>query len=202
MSDRPEAWEEIIDALRPHVPRLWQRLPLADRHVFLRHVARYWEVHRHRMPPETARRVSALLGTGRLSVHAGQVRAVTEVPGGAPGAASSQGGTATEQAAGWLVNATGPDANISRTGDRLLRDLFDRGLARPDPLRLGLDATPSGAVLDAAGRPSRTMFTLGPPLRGLCYETTAIPEIRTQAAALALRLTAATQVAARPSTAA
>ncbi len=221
MSDRPEAWEEIMDALRPHVPRLWQRLPMADRQIFLRHVARYWEVHRHRMPPETARRVSALLGTGRLSVHAGQVRTVTAEPGGLrvrieyaaragarhPGTtaqvagAGHAAGTCAEQEAGWLINATGPDGNITRTGDPLLRDLFDRGLARPDPLRLGLDATPSGAVLDAAGRPSGSLFTLGPPLRGLWYETTAIPEIRTQAAALALRLTAA-PVAARPGTAA
>jgi uncharacterized NAD(P)/FAD-binding protein YdhS len=58
------------------------------------------------------------------------------------------------------------------------------------------------AVLDAAGRPSRTIFTLGPPLRGLRYETTAIPEIRDQAAALALRLTAATHPGARPISAA
>ena len=202
MRDRPQAWEEIMDALRPHVPRLWQRLPVADRQVFLRHVARYWEVHRHRMPPETARRVSALLGTGRLSVHAGQVRAVTPEPGALRVRIEHAAGATTEHEAGWLINATGPDSDITRTGDPLLRDLFDRGLARPDPLLLGLDATPSGAVLGAAGRPSGSLFTLGPPLRGLWYETTAIPEIRTQAAALALRLTAAAPVAARPGTAA
>jgi uncharacterized NAD(P)/FAD-binding protein YdhS len=68
--------------------------------------------------------------------------------------------------------------------------------------RLGLDATPSGTLLDTGGRPSSTLFTLGPPLRGLWYETTAIPEIKTQAAALALRLTAAAPVAARRGTAA
>jgi uncharacterized NAD(P)/FAD-binding protein YdhS len=34
MTDRPEAWEEIMDALRPHVPRLWQRLSVADRRTF------------------------------------------------------------------------------------------------------------------------------------------------------------------------
>jgi uncharacterized NAD(P)/FAD-binding protein YdhS len=59
-----------------------------------------------------------------------------------------------------------------------------------------------GAVLGEAGKPIGSLFTLGPPLPGLWYETTAIPEIRTQAAALALRLCAATAVPARPGTAA
>jgi len=201
VADRPGDWQDIVDSLRPYVPRLWRRLPPADQRMFLRHVARYWEVHRHRMPPQTASRIAGLRCTGRLSVQAGRIIAVTEAPGGLR-IRISQGGTVTELAAGWLVNATGPNSDISRTGDRLLRDLFDRGLARPDPLGLGIDASPSGAVLDAAGRPSRTIFTLGPPLRGLRYETTAIPEIRDQAAALALRLTAAAQSGARPSSAA
>ena len=86
-----------------------------------------------------------------------------------------------------VYGRSGQEANpdITTTSDPLLRDLLDRGLARPDPLRLGLDASPGGAVLDASGRPSRTTFTLGPLLRGLRYETTAIPEIRDQAATAA-----------------
>jgi uncharacterized NAD(P)/FAD-binding protein YdhS len=34
--------------------------------MFLRHAARYWEVHRHRLPPATARQASMLIATGRL----------------------------------------------------------------------------------------------------------------------------------------
>jgi uncharacterized NAD(P)/FAD-binding protein YdhS len=41
------------------------------------------------------------------------------------------------------------------------------------------------------------LFTLGPTLRGCRYETTAIPEIRDQAAALA-RLIAVSHAARRP----
>jgi uncharacterized NAD(P)/FAD-binding protein YdhS len=57
-------------------------------------------------------------------------------------------------------------------------------------------------VLDASGTPSSTLFTLGPPLRGLLYETTAIPEIRDQAAALARCLSRATHAPSRPASAA
>ena len=83
-----------------------------------------------------------------------------------------------------------------------MADLFATGLARPDPLRLGIDAAPDGAVLDRAGSASDVLFTLGPPLRGLWYETTAIPEIREQAAALARRITRRHLVRQRPGSAA
>jgi uncharacterized NAD(P)/FAD-binding protein YdhS len=79
---------------------------------------------------------------------------------------------------------------VTRTPDELLRGLLGRGVIRADALRLGIDADENGAVLDARGRASTRIFTLGPILRGLRYETTAIPEIRDQAAALADRLIA------------
>jgi hypothetical protein len=148
------------------------RAPRCKR-LFLRHVARYWEVHRHRASPATARRIAELRCTGRLSVHRGNVTSVAE-QAGRLSVHIDQDGTTAELTAGWLVNGTGPATDITRAADPLLRDLLGHGLARPDPLRLGIDADPAGAVLDAAGRPSSTIFTLGPPLRGLLYETTAI----------------------------
>ena len=196
MATRQGYWPEVIDALRPHVPGLWERMPARDKRLFLRHVARYWEVHRHRTPPATARRIAELRCTGRLSVHRGSVTSVAQA--GRLSVHIDQDGTTAELTAGWLINGTGPATDITRAADPLLRDLLGRGLARPDPLRLGIDADSAGAVLDAAGKPSSTIFTLGPPLRGLRYETTAIPEIRDQAAALARHLTAASQARQRP----
>jgi uncharacterized NAD(P)/FAD-binding protein YdhS len=204
MITRPEHWQDVIDALRPHLPSLWQRLTPADQRLFLRHVARYWEVHRHRMPPATAQRITVLRMTGRLRVLPGRVTEVTEVTGraGQLRVSVDRGGAVSELTAGWLINATGPGADITASTDPLLRDLLASGLARPDRHRLGLDADPAGAVLDSAGTPSGTLFTLGPPLRGLRYETTAIPEIRDQAAALAGQLTTVIAARYRPGSAA
>jgi uncharacterized NAD(P)/FAD-binding protein YdhS len=191
----------VLDALRPHLPGLWQRLPVADQRLFLRHVARYWEIHRHRMPPATAQHLTRLRATGQLTVRRGRVTAVTGRAGQLR-VRVDQDGTGTELAAGWLINGTGPGTDITVTTDPLLRDLIGRGLARPDPHRLGVDADRAGAVLDAKGTPSRTLFTLGPLLRGVRYETTAIPEIRDQAAVLAAQLTAAIAARYRPGSAA
>ncbi|MCW2910908.1 MAG: hypothetical protein JWL68_5697 [Actinomycetia bacterium] len=239
MASRPNHWQDVVDAVRPHVPSLWRRLTDRDKQLFVRHVARYWEVHRHRMPPATARRLTELRCTGRLSVLRGRVTGITEIPDRpadplasgslAPGSLAAgpltggpltggpltggqrperlrirvdQDGSVTDLAAGWLINATGPGSDLTRTSDPLLRDLLGQGMVRPDPLRLGLDARPDGAVLDAAGTPSATLFTLGPTLRGVRYETTAIPEIRDQAAALAALLTAVPQAREHPGSAA
>jgi uncharacterized NAD(P)/FAD-binding protein YdhS len=187
LASSPDSWQSVISALRPHLPDLWQRLSDQDRRLFLRHVARYWEVHRHRMPAATARRITELRCTGQLRLHQGRITGVSERDGQVHAQVAQSDGPA-ELSAGWLINGTGPAADITTAPGPLLGDLFARGLARPDPLRLGLDATPAGAVLDAAGTPSSTLFTLGPPLRGVLYETTAIPEIREQAAGLARHL--------------
>ena len=111
------------------------------------------------------------------------------------------GGPLTNLAAGWLINCTGPATDITATADPLLRHLLNSGLARPDPLRLGLDTDDRGALRDASGRPASDIFTLGPPLRGHWYETTAIPEVRSQAGALPRHLLT-TQAHAGPSSAA
>lgn len=185
----PANWHDVMSALRPLVPGLWRRMPDDDKRLFLRHLARYWEVHRHLVPPQTASRVTALRMAGRLDIRKGHVRAVTHTAGRLQVTVDT-GGDVIELPADWLVNSTGTTSDIAASASPLLRDLFRTGMARPDPLRLGIDATARGEVLNAAGTASDVLYTLGPPLRGLWYETTAIPEIREQAAALAWLITA------------
>jgi uncharacterized NAD(P)/FAD-binding protein YdhS len=198
---QPANWHAVMDALRPFVPGLWRRMPEHDKRLFLRHVARYWEIHRHLVPPATASRITALRATGRLVIHSGQVIGVVQ-DADQLRILIDAGDDVLQLGADWLINGTGPAADITATASPLLRDLFSSGLARPGPLRLGIDADASGAVLDRAGRPAANVFTLGPPLRGLWYETTAIPEIRDQAATLAQRITSDRQLYQRPGSAA
>jgi len=183
----PGDWQDVVDALRPQIPWLWEQLPEPDKRLFLRHVSRYWEVHRHRVPPQTARRIATLTSAGRLTVHRGRVAAVSDEHDGVR-VRIDHCGSSAELAVGCLINCTGAGTDITRTADPLLRHLLESGLARPDPLRLGLDADVCGALRDAGGTAVSDVVTLGPPLRGLRYETTAIPEIRDQAAVIARHL--------------
>jgi uncharacterized NAD(P)/FAD-binding protein YdhS len=197
----PGDWQDVIDAVRPQIPGLWQRLPAADQRLFLRRYARYWEVHRHRVPPATAARIAGLRAAGRLTVRPGQIVAAGDGPQGVR-VGVAHGGEVTDLDGGWLINGTGPAADVTAVADPLLRDLLETGLARPDELRLGLDADAAGAVIGADGRASDVIFALGPPLRGTRYETTAIAEIACQAEVLARHLIAASPALARPGSAA
>lgn len=178
-------WQGVVDGLRQYVPRLWAQLTVADRRRFLNPVARYWEIHRHRIPPATAALIADLKSSGRLQVLRGRLVSTTGDDDELT-ARIDRDGVTRDLRIGWLINSTGASTEV--TDDPLLRCLITSGIARPDPLRLGVEADETGALLDAAGHPQDRIFTLGPPLRGMRYETTSIPEIRAQAAVLAPRI--------------
>ncbi|MEV6908145.1 FAD/NAD(P)-binding protein [Amycolatopsis sp. NPDC051071] len=178
LAQEPEHWREFVDRLRPHTARLWRQLEPGERRRFLDRVNRFWDVHRHRAAPATHHRTRELLRSGRLRLHRGRVERVR------PTAAGFDVGLATpaghrEIPVGWLVNATG-----FRTGDGdpLLRRLFTDGTARPDQVGLGMATGRDGRVL--GGHDGR-IYTLGALRRGEEFESTAVPEIRSQAAAIA-----------------
>ncbi|MDA0633663.1 hypothetical protein OUY22_09560, partial [Nonomuraea sp. MCN248] len=178
-------WHGVMEGLRPRTQELWTRLAPGERRIFLDRVARYWEIHRHRVPPASATALAELLASGRLRLLRGRLAGA--LPAGAGLRVRAElDGTVRELDVGWLVNATGPGADV--TSDPFLAGLVSAGAARRDALGLGLDAGPDGAVRDATGRPGERVFAVGPLLRGRLYETTAVPEIRAQAAALAPRL--------------
>jgi uncharacterized NAD(P)/FAD-binding protein YdhS len=179
---RGEPWQSVIDGFRPEVQGVWARLEDSERRRFLRHALRLWEVHRHRIAPQASAQLQRLQRSGRLRLHRGRPVTIDRDHV----RVRCTDGTTLRADRG--VDCTGPATPLA---GGLLRNLIERGLARPDLLLLGIDALPGGEVLDAAGTPVDGMYALGPPLRGVLWETTAIPEIRLQAVHLARRLTEA-----------
>lgn len=174
----PTGWPAGMDAARDHADVLWARLPEADQAKLLRRGLSAWTTHRHRTAPPVAAALDALLASGQVRVARGTVAGV-DLGDDASGVVVR--GTRGERWAGdVVVSCTGPSTDVTRTTDPLLRSLLDTGRARPGPHRLGLAVDPCGQVLGAPG-----LWTLGPLRKGTLFETTAIPEIRTQALALA-----------------
>lgn len=176
-------WRPALDSLRPHTARLWHSLTPGEREEFLAREGTLWNTHRHRMAPATAEHVSRARTARRLHVHTGTV--IGARPDGDAGLRAELSGGPTLHV-GWVIDCTGPGR---RPDDPLWRALFAAGTAVAGPLGMGV-ATRDGRLVDARGEAAAPLFTLGAPRRGELWETTAIPEIRAQAAELARRLLA------------
>jgi uncharacterized NAD(P)/FAD-binding protein YdhS len=182
-------WRDAVNALRPVTSELWRALPRHEQRRFVERLARFWDIHRHRLAPEVAAAVAALRESGRLTFATGQIRAVAGAGAGVAVTVQQRDGGARTLRVASVVNCSGPTGNVRAGGSRLLEALCASGTVRPHPLALGLDTRSDGALRDARGRESETLFALGPLRRGELWESTAVPEIRAQARSLAQHLT-------------
>ncbi len=184
-----DAWRTAVDALRPNLPAIWAELSDADKARFLRHVRPFWEVHRHRMAPDVAARMEGALADKRIALHRGRIAGIHKSATALEVRLKPHGQRAVSIAADIVVNCTGPDYNPRATRNPFIANLLSQGLARPDPLHLGIDTDDNDCVLGADGSPQQNLYALGPVARGRLWEVTAIPEIRHQAALLSRRIT-------------
>jgi hypothetical protein len=95
------------------------------------------------------------------------------------------GGSAPARAHATLVSADPADGVLLTTAPSKLWLTFSEAVK---PLQLQL-TLPTGEVLRYHGGPVGWLFTLGAPMKGVLWETTAVREIRGQAKALAERIT-------------
>jgi uncharacterized NAD(P)/FAD-binding protein YdhS len=183
-------WRQVVDGLRPYTNRIWRRLSEEDREEFVRHVARRWDVARHRMAPEIATALQAMRSDGRLRLVKGALESARLRDPGVEVSIALGDGESTCLHVDRVVNCTGPTLDLGRAGEPLLDGLLESGQVRRGPLGLGLDHDSRGVLLDSAGVPVKMLSTIGPMRKGCLWETTAIPEIRSQAVELADQITA------------
>ncbi|MGA2755869.1 MAG: FAD/NAD(P)-binding protein [Solirubrobacteraceae bacterium] len=186
---QPASWRAVIDSLRPQTATLWQALDVEERRTFMLELKWLWDAHRHRMAPAVAQEIAELRARGRLSVRAASVMSVRGADASVEIAIDDDAGR-HELSVDYVVNATGPAGAITSHPDPLVRQLLSGGLARADELGIGFACRRDGALLDRAGGADGRLFTLGPPRRGELLESTAVPEIRTQAAMISATLVA------------
>ncbi|MFD1468850.1 FAD/NAD(P)-binding protein [Hymenobacter caeli] len=183
-------WRPVLDALRPDLGRIWSAWPLAEQARFLRHLAPLWGVARHRSPPQNTATVAALAAAGQLRLVAGRVEALAPAGPNLRATVRERAGTAATHLARHVVCCTGPLFDYGRIDAPLVRQLRAAGHLLPDPLGLGIRTDAHGALLAADGAPVSGLFTLGPSRRPAAFESTAVPELRLQAVALAAELAA------------
>lgn len=172
------AWRAAVNGLRTITQELWMNFTDSQQRQFLRHAMRYWEIHRHRIATQVANIIDEYLSSGRMQVMKVKITGISVT---SPSSLTVHTADTDTVVGDWVVLCTGPsDADALNRAP--LAGLIATGRVVIGPHGMGVRCDPqSGALIDAHGAVSTSMFTIGPPRRGILWETTAIPEIHVQA---------------------
>jgi uncharacterized NAD(P)/FAD-binding protein YdhS len=190
--DRVEAaggtWRDVFESLRLGSGSLWARLTLDEKRRFLRHLRSHYDAHRFRATPDVAETVDEARRDGRLQIVAGRIAGVRILRTGfavqvAPRARDVNLWTLK---IGTIVNCTGPKQKLDPAGGGFLGALIARGLARPDPLGLGLDVDERFRLTDSGAE----LFAISALTRARFGDVVGAPDIARQAIRLAEQLIA------------
>ena len=181
-------WRDVVDGLRPFNQKIWQNWPASAKRRFVEHTKAWWDIHRHRMAPEVYAKVTDAVQSGRIRLVAGRVVGI------APGETFSVDVQPRHSQlvetfdVARIYDCSGIVRDISTSSNSVVRSLVDRGLGRPDPMRIGLDVSANCEIIAGDGTVSRKILAVGPLTRGTFFEIDAIPDIRVQCARLSKQL--------------
>jgi uncharacterized NAD(P)/FAD-binding protein YdhS len=178
-------WRQVIDGLRPYLVRIWQALPESERRRFLRHARPYWEVSRHRTAPQVASALEEAKRALPFRVIAARVLSAQGRPDGVTLKLCTRGAKTPEiHKFDWVVNCTGPGSPGSKGLPTMLQALVDAGVLEEDTLGLGVRSTGDGRAM-SHGRTIEDLLVVGTLRKPDLWESTAVPELRVQAAVAA-----------------
>ncbi len=175
-------WRDAWGSFRAHTAQAWRQLPVPARAQFLRHLQPYWDVHRHRAAPDAIRALQTLLASGQLQMLAGRLTAAKAVQDGVELSWRRRGQAESQRLrVARVINCTGPTSRICARSSPLLWSLQQQGRLLPCPLGLGVQVDEQYQLLDAQGQGQRGLHYLGPLLKAMLWEATAVPELREHA---------------------
>lgn len=170
-------WQYLFEAIRPRWNEIWEGLTLSEQRQFLRHLDRILNRYRHRVPAISAARIhddmNITIEQGRVigyqSGHAVTIR--------------KQGGRVESIPVDFAIDASGPNFRYSQSDNPLLVSLRQDLGVPAGSHGLGLPTDKQGIVQCMPG-----LYAVGPLRRGTEWETTAVREIRVQAADVAQQI--------------
>src|SRR5262249_46643145 len=123
-------WRDALTRVREQAPSIWQRLAPRERRRFLRHLRCYWDVHRHRLPERPWTALADMRRAGSLHVHAGRLLQLEPAGKRIRVLWRARGEQETRQlTVDRVINCTGPDHDIQRSRQPLVRSLMSQGMA-------------------------------------------------------------------------
>lgn len=178
-------WQAVMERLRPHGQALWRSLPAVEQRRFLRHAARHWDIHRHRVAPAVHAVLQDLREAGRLHVHRARLDMALAGERCVQLTARTRNGGLLALDVDHVINATGLEMRVQAMRNPLLDQLLGDGHACAGAHGIGLATDQEGRMLDAAGDAQDDLRVIGSLRVGESWESIAIPELRVQAEAVA-----------------
>jgi uncharacterized NAD(P)/FAD-binding protein YdhS len=167
--------------MRPHLQRIWLAFTLEEKQQFLRHLRHKWGVARHRAPSKSMAIFKELEEKKQLILIKGRIFDIKTINQGFELVYSDIQNQQKYLKTELIINCTGPESDYSKSKSSLIVQLLKDGIIAPDPLKYGLNAQKDGYLYP-------NIYTLGPPLKGILWESVAVPEIRVQAQELAAKI--------------
>ncbi|MBK6770919.1 MAG: FAD/NAD(P)-binding protein [Ignavibacteria bacterium] len=178
--------EAVVDAVRPKTQEIWLSLSMEDKIRFMAHIRHLWGVARHRLPKNIFLQMQDLISKGRLEIIGGRLQEIKEISDHVlVTIKEKKSQNIKELIVSRVINCTGPKTDISKIDQPLISNLYKKGLIVPDEMRLGINALPDGTIIHSDNTLSSKLFTTGSLLKGILWESTAVPELRIQAKSLA-----------------
>ncbi len=184
LPERGLSWHSLIDSLRPYTQTLWQRFTAAEKKRFGRHLAGLWDQHRHRIAPSVSERMQHLKDTGFFSMHKAMVERLESHSDHVMVHYKSEG-TIKAEAFDYVISCMGLESNYTRVKSPVIEKALAQGYVCPGSGGRGLLATKEGRLIDNQGQIHPDFYTLGFMQVGNLFESIAVPEIRSQAQAIA-----------------
>ena len=171
----------VIDSMRPFLQQLWLNFSIEEKHQFLRHLRHKWGVARHRAPSQSMCVFNNLKSSGQLELIKGRISDIKISKLGFEIAYSNKRSSQQTLHTQLIINCTGPESDYSQLKSPLVQYLVNNQIISADAIKYGINAEKDGYI-------SKNIYTLGPPLKGILWESVAVPEIRVQAQELAAKI--------------
>jgi uncharacterized NAD(P)/FAD-binding protein YdhS len=182
-------WRSVIDGLRPFNQRIWQSWTEHTKRQALRHLRPWWNIHRHRLPPDLHERLSGAVRRHQVELIAAEFLGVERHGDGVRATIRPRGTTARQTIdVARIYDCGGVTVDVATSSNPVIRDLIASGKGRPDALHIGLDVDEHCHVVDGNGKSSPHLLAVGPLTRGRFFEIEAVPDIRRQCVDIARQL--------------
>lgn len=172
------SWHPVLDQLRLQGTEIWRALPLRERARLVHHLRPFWDTYRFRIAPQVDDIIKRRMANLTLTISAASIRAsATQIDDIAIDLRPRRSRNWERAAFDAIVIATGPAHGSVFATNPLLAQGGDAGLARPDPLGLGIDVDLGGHAIGRDGAAAGSLFVAGPLARGTFGELMGAPDL-------------------------